>query len=179
MATIIILGVDLVYKIRGYFADAIPLVLCGMMGSWLCEDALIDQKSRPILDFVSMIIIGLIYSGIHCIPGLFLKKSNINLMVMYFPTNFGQYLIILAIGIWIGLMFLLIKPSLTFRSQFKNNVIFSIGVFGSIWLIFNCFYNKFFDGILLATLTIGILDICSTILGIYVVDKIQHWKKSE
>ena len=82
------------------------------------------------------------------------------------PGSSLQYGILVALGVWAGLMFVMLRHALPFQSVMARSALFAFGLFGHSWMLFNLFFVIEFAGVFLTTLLTGLMGSAGVFVGI-------------
>lgn len=81
------------------------------------------------------------------------------------PVTALQYATLFMVGLWAGLMYVILRPGLPFGPASANAAFFAFGVFGHSWTLFKLYSVIEFGGVLLTVLFIGLTGALGVFLG--------------
>lgn len=81
------------------------------------------------------------------------------------PATAFQYITLSMLGLWAGVMYVILRPALPSGSPWVNAAIFAFGVFGHSWIWFNIYWVIEFGGVLLPSFLIGFLGVLGVFIG--------------
>ena len=169
-----ILGTSIIADIRMAFADAIPLIVLGIL---LGKVFASENRSSQFFDkkhIVIFLIITLFY-----LIGRYFAYSIIKIESGYSARPFSTFIWTISTGMTFGILYLFVGQYTNKSNPIKKVVLFGTGIMGVNWLIFNLFIPFIFQVSLSKVLVniIGgrvIIDIVFITLGIYTVEKILN-----
>ena len=82
------------------------------------------------------------------------------------PRSSLQYGLLIALGVWVGQMFVILRRTLPFKSVVMRSAFFAFGVFGHSWLWFHLFFVIEFTGVFATTLLTGLMGSVGVFVGI-------------
>lgn len=82
------------------------------------------------------------------------------------PGSSLQYGLLLALGAWAGLMFVMLRHTLPLSNVVARSALFAFGVFGHSWIWFHVFFVVEFAGVLLTAFVTGLMGSVGVFFGI-------------
>ena len=99
--------------------------------------------------------------GAWLFAGLFTTTADLLLV----PTTFTQYALLAGLGMWAGVMYVMLRTGLPFNNVWARVAFFAFGVFGLWWTWFNVFFAIEFAGVLPTVLVVGLLGATGVFAG--------------
>ncbi len=170
---------SLTAEIINAVVDLIPLALAGWLaGLTLGTDKPVDTKPTS-SHLLAIPVIGLGFVMFHSVTVfLFDDPSAALARMMFTPSGVVGYLWLASFGAWIGAMYVVFHGCLTFRSVWANAGFFAVVVVGHSWFWFNMFFNILYADVLLAMVSMCVLDILGVFVGVAVYEQIRGHSKS-
>ena len=82
------------------------------------------------------------------------------------PKTLLQYGLLLGLGVWAGLMFVMLRHTLPSRNVMVRSAFFAFGVFGHSWILFHLFFVIEFSGVFATMLLTGLIGSVGIFVGI-------------
>ena len=101
--------------------------------------------------------------GGRLFAGLFTATADLLLV----PTTFTQYALLAGLGMWAGVMYVMLRTGLPFDKSWARVAFFAFGVFGLWWTWFNVFFVIEFAGVLPTVLVLGLLGATGVFAGAF------------
>lgn len=162
--------------------------------------SLVDTFSYPIVDGTTIVVLGLLLGGfvgtdspgtgkvtisfgtltllavpVLFIVGRFLGYTVIHIYSFFTDRPLGTMLWAAETGVWIGVMYLLLRPGIAIRSPLVKAAFFSVVVVGIDLLMFNFFIPIVFETDIADLLVRTAIDIASVTAGAYICEKIYSY----
>jgi hypothetical protein len=109
------------------------------------------------LGFVAAYSVGTVFFS-----DLFAATANL-LLRPGSPLQFG---LLLGLGVWAGLMFVMLRHALPLSNTMLRSAFFAFGVFGHSWVLFQLFFVIEFSGVFATTLLTGLMGSVGVFVGI-------------
>ncbi|WP_041275430.1 hypothetical protein [Desulforamulus ruminis] len=118
------------------------------------------------------------------IPGCFLVLRIFSYKAVHidssFTTNpFGTMIWTVVTGIWLGIMYLLLRSGIEIESSMMKALFFSMVVFGINLFFFNFFVTLVFESNITDLIIRTMVDILSVLVGVFICEKINPFVKSQ
>ena len=164
-------GSPLKYEFLSGLCDCSSLILFGLLlGRFIATDSnrVINKKSKS----------GLI--PVFIIAGLFIVERYFRYFALthhnpgYFENSLVTFTFTLSLGLWIGIMYWLLRQELAKYSPAKRALWFGGIVFGIDWLFYSLFLLLFLKLPLIEILLVPAFDILSVIIGIFIFEKFHE-----
>ena len=118
--------------------------------------------SWPAVSLVGLVFLVVYFIGASLFAGVFPSSTDL----LRLPSRSIQFLLLLALGLWCGLMFAVLRESLPFANRWARAAFFAFGVFGHSWAWFHLFFVIEFAGVLPLVLTTGLIGAVSAFAGV-------------
>ena len=99
--------------------------------------------------------------GAWLFAGLFASTAVLLLM----PETLTQIALLAGLGMWVGVVYVMLRPALPFNTTWARVVFFAFGVFGYWWTWFHVFFVIEFAGVLPVVLVVGLLGATGVFVG--------------
>ena len=99
--------------------------------------------------------------GAWLFAGLFTATADLLLV----PTTFIQYALLSGLGLWVGVMYVMLRSGLPFNNIWARAAFFAFGVFGHSWTWFNVFFVIEFAGVLSTVVLLGLIGAIGVFMG--------------
>lgn len=99
--------------------------------------------------------------GAWLFAGLFTATADLLLV----PATFTQYALLAGLGMWVGVMYVMLRTGLPFHKTWARAAFFAFGVFGHCWTWFHVFFVIEFAGVLPVLLLIGLIGAVGVFVG--------------
>ena len=164
------------------------------------DASMVDTFSYPVVDGTTIAILGLLLGRfigtdsrgtgkvaisfgtltLLAIPVLFivgrsLGYTAIGIYSFFADRPLGTMLWVAETGIWIGVMYLLLRPGIAIRSPLAKAAFFGVIVFGIDLLMFNLFIPIVFEMDMADLLIRTAIDMISVIVGVYIYEMIHSY----
>ncbi len=116
--------------------------------------------------FVALGFVAAHYLGTALVSGLLVETVDLLLR----PRSFLQYGLLLGLGAWAGLMYVMLRHTLPLRNTMLRAAFFALGVFGHSWIWFHLFFVIEFSGVFTTTLLTGLMGSIGVFVGIVVYE---------
>lgn len=90
------------------------------------------------------------------------------------PASPVGYIAIASIGAWIGLMYVVFRSAMPFKSTWANACLFSAIVFGHSWFWFNMFFNLLYADVLLPQVSMCLVGIIGVFFGVMAYEQVRR-----
>ncbi|MEG6513521.1 hypothetical protein V6C32_16580 [Desulforamulus ruminis] len=167
--------------------------------------SLTERLAYPAVDGISLIFLGLLLGkfvardsdglgeeyrrfnpvvALVTIPGCFLVLRIFSYKAVHidssFTTNpFGTMIWTVVTGIWLGIMYLLLRSGIEIESSMMKALFFSMVVFGINLFFFNFFVTLVFESNITDLIIRTMVDILSVLVGVFICEKINPFVKSQ
>ena len=150
--------------------DCLSLILLGLLlGKFIAVDSTRHGNEKSNLGLLSVFIIASLFVVERYFRYFTLTYYNPG----YFSNHLTTFTFTLTLGLWIGLMYRLLRQESAKYSPLKRALLFGGIVFGIDWLFYNLFLLLFLKLPLVEILLVPAFDILSVIIGIYTVEKVH------
>ena len=160
------LGTTLSTAFLNSVADLIPLAFAGwLIGLAVGQDVPRSAHGtwRP---WLAILFVAFGFVSVHTLGArLFADHfaSTANLLLV--PTTLLQIALLSGLGIWAGVMYVMIRIGLPFNKTWARVAFFAFGVFGHCWTWFHVFFVIEFAGVLPTVLFVGLLGAAGVFAG--------------
>lgn len=130
------------FEVLAYpLADGITIVSLGvLLGRFACTDSSGYEKARTSSSYAVLLAIPLLF-----IAGRMLSYNVFYIYSSYPARQFDTILWAAATGLWIGIMYLLLRPGIPDKSPFQKALYFAVVIYGIDYFLFNLFMPLVFD----------------------------------
>ena len=82
------------------------------------------------------------------------------------PRSLLQYGLLLGLGVWAGLMFVMLRQTIPVGNAMLRSAFFAFGAFGHSWTLFHLFFVIEFSGVFATTFLTGLMGSVGVFVGI-------------
>jgi len=170
----LILGTPLKNELFTGMADGLPIILMGLLlGVFTGTDTAKNNiKKRSNENIISIFVITIFY-----VVGRYSSYTIIHIDSAYSTKPCATFLWTVGIGLWVGVMYWLLKQGLKGYSPIKRALMFGGLIYGTDWLLYNFFIPLFFETSLVDLLLRAGIDIVFVIVGVFMFEKFVHTSK--
>ena len=120
--------------------------------------------SKP---WLAVVLVALGFVAAHNLGTVFLSDLFAETAeLLLSPRTLLQYGLLLGLGIWAGLMFVMLRHTLPLRNAMVRSAFFAFGVFGHSWILFHLFFVIEFAGVFATTSLTGLMGSVGVFVGI-------------
>ena len=173
LGSVFFFNVSIEHEMINALGDAIPVLLFGIIsGLTLAED---NQTpiSKSLKDFLTLFIFIIPIVAVHWIYSfIFTDLTLATTMVVVVVNTLEQMITMIGFGLLVGILYFVCSPGIRFQSEMKNHLFFAICIFGFHWIWFSFFFNLHFEGILLQTMIMAIIDTSLVLLTLIIFNNV-------
>lgn len=166
------------FEVLAYpLVDGITIVSLGaLLGRFAGTGSKGHKRVRISSSYAVLLAIPILF-----IAGRILSYNIFHIYSSYAARQFDTILWAAATGLWIGVMYLLLRPGIPAKSPFLKAIYFSVIIYGIDYFLFNLFMPLVFDyriwpiGTLLSYADLFVrasMDVLSVAAGVYICEKI-------
>jgi hypothetical protein len=122
-----------------------------------------DRMWKP---WLAVLLVALGFVVVHALGATFSAEyftSSADLLLV--PTTLSQILLLFGLGVWVGVMFVVLRAGLPFDSTWARVAFFAFGIFGFSWTLFHLFFVIEFAGVLPTILCVGLIGAVGVFAG--------------
>lgn len=160
------LGTTLAAELLNSMVDALALAIAGSLMGWAVGRDIPTISHGPRRAWSAVLLIAIGFVAIHSLGTSLiapLLPSTASLLLV--PKTLPQVTLLLGLGVWVGLMYAVLRAALPFERPLARAAFFAFGVFGHCWTWFHVFFVIEFAGVLPATLLVGVIGATGTFVG--------------
>jgi hypothetical protein len=130
------------FEVLAYpLADGITIVSLGvLLGRFAGTDSKGDEKVKISSSYAAFLTIPVFF-----IAGRILSYNLLHIYSSYAARQFDTILWAAATGLWISIMYLLLKPGISVKSPLLKAIYFAVVIYGIDYFLFNLFMPLVFD----------------------------------
>jgi hypothetical protein len=160
------LGTTLRADLLHSLVDLIALAFAGWLIGLAIGRDVTTSAPRIWQPGLAVLLVAVGFVSVHALgawlfAGLFTATADLLLV----PTTFTQYALLAGLGLWAGVMYVMLHTGLPFNKTWARVAFFAFGVFGHSWTWFNVFFVIEFAGVLPAVLVVGLLGAVGVFAG--------------
>lgn len=149
------------------------------LGGWLIGLALGRDHPKPErasrVPWLAIVLIACGFTSAYSIGALLLRDTLGQAAALFAsPVTALQYATLFMVGLWAGLMYVIVRPGLPFVSASANAAFFAFGVFGHSWTLFKLYSVIEFSGVLLTVILIGLTGALGVFIGALAYEWATH-----
>ena len=157
-------------ELRTSATDAVSLLFLGLLLGWFVGTDSKHFGRQEKVEPVLFIVIPLTF-----LFGRYFGYSIVHIMSAYKEQPIPTFAWTLAIGLWIGITYWLLKEK-SDKPPVMHAVRFGILIFGTYWLIYNLFVLLFVNVSVVDVFVRVIIDVLSVTVGIWAVNELSPKK---
>ena len=163
-------GSPLKYEFLSGLCDCLSLILLGLLlGRFIATDSNRDVNEKSKIGLIPIFIIASLF-----IVERYFRYFTLTYNPGYFANPLITFVFTLSLGLWIGVMYWLLRQELAKYSPAKRALWFGGIVFGIDWLFYSLFLLLFLKLPLIEILLVPAFDILSVIIGIFIFEKVHE-----
>jgi hypothetical protein len=163
----IFLGTTLREELKNIAVDSIPLTIAGLLiGLAVGRDVPVSGHRIP-KPWLAVVLVTLGFVLIHAL-GTTLLAGLVGpaWSLLLVPTNPLQFVLLAAVGLWAGGMYVILRDWLPFEKTWARVAFFAFGIFGHCWTQFHLFIPIIeFADILHVGLLVGLVGAVGVFVG--------------
>jgi hypothetical protein len=129
------------------------------------------KGTAPAISWLPIFLVGAVFLLVYSIvAALFAGIFPASTDLLRLPGRPIHFLLLFALGVWSGLMFVILRRGLPFANRWARAAFFAFGVFGHSWAWFHCFFIIEFAGVLSLVLTAGLIGAISVFAGVMICE---------
>ncbi len=165
--TSLFFGSPLLHELLTGALDGIPLLILGLLlGMFVATDNNHIANKKPMGYILPIIVVTLFFIVGQYLAFIFIGRTTPHFSI----TGTDTFIWTLALGLWMGAMYCLLKQGIKEESLLKRSFGFGGVVIGINWLFFNLFIILIVDVPLLDPIILAGLNILSVIVGMLVFE---------
>ncbi len=172
------LGTTLQAELLNSIVDLIALTFAGwLIGLAVGRDVPSSghSMSKPWLAIL-LVAVGFVFVhalGARLFAGFFTATADLLLV----PTTIPQIVLLTGLGLWGGVMYVMLRTGLPFNNIWARAAFFAFGVFGHCWTWFHVFFVIEFAGVLLTTLLVGLIGATGVFAGVITYEYFAYGRR--
>jgi hypothetical protein len=163
----LVLGTPLEHELVMGFADALPILIMGML-----LGALVGTTQSARVRNAGGRVIAIPYIAFCYSVGRYIAYIGLRIDSGITVNPLGTFLWTLGMGMWIGIMYWLLEPGLKGTSAIKRAVVFGGVVYGSDWFMFNFFLPLLYKMNLADLFLRVVVDVLFVMIGVFAAEKL-------
>jgi hypothetical protein len=164
-------GVPLIQSLAYPIADGVTLLLLGLvLGRFIATDSRGGENVRISMR-ISPGIVAILAVPVIFLALRFLEYDLMQVYSLYATRPLDTMLWVAVTGLYVGIMYLFLRPGITVRSPLLKAAFFGIVVFGTDLLLFDIFPLLVFEGSFADIAVRTAIDVISVTVGVYIYEK--------
>lgn len=162
----VFLGTRLRAELLNIVVDLIPLAVAGWLIGLAVGSDVPRSEHRMWKPWLGILLVAFGFVAVHTLGVKLIADgvaSTADLLLI--PMTLPQIALLLALGVWVGIMFVLLHEGLPFDSTLARVAFFAFGVFGHSWAWFHLFFIIEFAGVLHTVLLLGFIGAVGVFVG--------------
>lgn len=160
------LGTTLRADFLNSLVDLIALAFVGWLIGLAVGRDVTTPAPRIWQPWLAVLLVAVGFVSVHALgawlfAGLFTATADLLLV----PTTYAQYALLAGLGMWAGVLYVMLRTGLPFNKAWARVAFFAFGVFGHWWTWFHVFFVIEFAGVLPAVLVVGLLGATGVFSG--------------
>ena len=156
---------SLVDELRGGAADGVSLVLLALILSWMTSTNNLIIRQQTNLNWKPFVLIPLFF-----LIGRYFGYAIVHILSAYAQKPWATFLWTLSIGLWLSVMYQLLRETRNDIPAIMRAIRFGVLVFGSFWLIYILFMLVYVQVSVLDLFVRFIIDAVFVTVGIWLVE---------
>jgi len=146
--------------------DLIALAFAGWLVGVAIGRDVTTSAPRIWQPWLAVLLVAVGFVSVHALgawlfAGLFTSTADLLLV----PTTLTQIVLLAGLGLWAGVMYVMLRPGLPFNTTWARVAFFAFGVFGHCWTLFHIFLVIEFAGVLPTVLLVGLIGAAGVFAG--------------
>lgn len=160
------LGTTLRAEFLNSLVDLIALAFAA--GSWVWRSDAMSQGPRMGCGSpgLAVLFVAFGFVVVHTLGArLFAAPLTSTADLLLVPTTPAQIALLAGLGLWAGVMYVMLRTGLPFNKTWARAAFFAFGVFGHCWTLFHVFFVIEFAGVLPTVLLVGLIGAAGVFVG--------------
>lgn len=167
------LGTTLRADFLNSLVDLIALSFAGWLIGLAIGRDVTTSAPRIWQPWLAVLLVAAGFVSVHALGGrLFAGLFTSTAELLLVPETLTQILLLAGLGLWAGVMYVMLRAGLPFNSVGARAAFFAFGVFGHSWTWFNVFFVIEFAGVLPTVLVLGLLGATGVFAGAIAYERI-------
>ena len=116
--------------------------------------------------WLAVLLVAVGFVSVHALGAwLFAGLFTSTAVLLLVPETLTQIVLLAGLGMWAGVMYVMLRPGLPFSTTWARVAFFAFGVFGHSWTWFHVFFVIEFAGVLPVLLVVGLLGATGVFVG--------------
>jgi hypothetical protein len=160
------LGTTLRADVLNSVVDLIALAFAGWLIGLAVGHNVAKSTHRMWKPWLAVLLVAFGFVSVHALgarlfAGFFTATADLLLL----PTTLAQISLLAGLGLWAGVMYVMLHTGLPFNKTWARVAFFAFGVFGHCWTLFHLFFVIEFAGVLPVLLVVGLLGATGVFVG--------------
>lgn len=174
------LGTTLRAEFFNSLVDLIPLAFAGWLIGLAVGNNVVRSTHRMWKPWLAVLLVAVGFVSVHALgawlfAGLFTSTANLFLI----PMRLTQIALLTGLGLWAGVMYVMLRTGLPFKQTWARGAFFAFGVFGHSWIWFHVFFVIDLAGVLPAVLFVGLTGAAGVFVGTITYERIAFGKMAK
>lgn len=167
------LGTTIRAELVNVVVDLIPLIIAGwLIGVAIGRDVprVEHQTTQP---WLATLLVAIGFVAVHALGATLLADlfGPVSRLLLA-PTSVLHIVLLAGLGVWVGGMYVVLRPGLPFDGTWARAAFFAFGVFGFCWTWFHLFFVIEIAGVLPAVLLVGITGTVGVLAGALAYERV-------
>jgi len=171
------LGTTLRAELLNIVVDLISLSVAGWLIGLAVGRDVPSPKQGMLKPWLAILLVAFGFVLVHTLGAMLLADnvpSTIDLLLV--PATPTQIIVLSGLGLWVGVMYMVLREGLPFKNIYAQTAFFAFGVFGHSWIWFHLFFVIEFANILHTVLLVGLIGAIGVFAGALIYERIAGWK---
>lgn len=165
-------------EIINILVDIIPLGIAGWLIGLAVGHDIPKSEIRMWKPWLAVLLVAFGFIVVHSLGGMLLADAfGKKAVFLLIPTTIEQILLLFALGLWVGGMYIMLRMWLPFNNRRARAAFFAFGVFGICWTWFNLFFVIEFTGVIPVLLLLGLIGALGVFAGALIYEEITGMEK--
>jgi hypothetical protein len=169
------LGTTLRAEFLNGVVDLIALAFAGWLIGLTVGRDVTRSTHRMWKPWLAVLLVAVGFVSVHALgarlfAGFFTATANLLLV----PTTLTQIGVLSGLGLWVGVMYVMLRTGLPFNKTWSRVAFFAFGVFGHCWTLFHLFFVIEFAGVLPVGLLTGLIGATGVFVGAITYERFSY-----
>jgi len=164
--------------LRADFLNSVVDLIALAFAGWLIGLAIGSDVPRSEHEtwkpWLAVLLVAVGFVSVHALGAwLFADLFTSTADLLLVPTTLTQVVLLAGLGMWTGVMYVMLRTGLPFNKTWARVAFFAFGVFGHSWTWFHVFFVIEFAGVLPTVLLVGLIGAAGVFAGAIIYERFK------